>query len=134
MAYPLGHVGVGAAATVALLLVTGTYRSPAAPFVAILGGAWAITPDLHLVFDSLDPLHSSALADLFFFHRLIDVVIDPTDTWTFAGFALVLMVFAFGALAAAQYAACSDPDTTTKQNADAVVGSSGGERRNRTSR
>lgn len=126
MAYPLGHVGVGVTATVVLLFVTGAYRFRAALFVALLGGAWALVPDLHLVFASLEPLHFSPLADLFFFHRLLDTVVDPVDSWAFAGFAFCLALLSCGALTAAQYAV--RPGSVGES-----IGA-GGERRDRTSR
>lgn len=75
MARGVTHFAVGAALTT---LVT-TYLVPRAPYprlLAVLGGAWAMLPDAHLLvpdrIPALRALHYSRAADLFWFHRTLD--------------------------------------------------------------
>jgi hypothetical protein len=76
------HFAVGAALTALVL----TYLLPRVRYprlVAGLGGGWAMVPDVHwlspVAAETLKGAHGSPLADVFWFHRVLDVA-DPTDS------------------------------------------------------
>lgn len=74
-----------------------TYLVPAVPYprsIAVLGGVWAMVPDVHWVAPvyAAEPkaAHGSVLADLFWFHRTLDRL-DPTDSKAVAAVLLALL-------------------------------------------
>lgn len=100
MSMAVAHFAVGA--TVTLLVVTYTLprvRYPRA--LTMLGGIWAMVPDVHWVAPvyaaELKALHATPLANLFWFHRAMDAV-DATDSRSFAA-VLVALLFAATLLA-----------------------------------
>jgi hypothetical protein len=99
MSLALAHFAVGAAVTTLLVtFLVPTVRYPRT--LALVGGGWAMLPDLHQVSPvAVAPLrafHGSPWADLFWFHRTLDRL-DPTDSALLAalfvgGFLLVTAV------------------------------------------
>lgn len=96
MSLALAHFAFGA--TVTTLVVTFLVPTVWYPrTLVLLGGAWAMLPDLHQVSPvAVAPLrafHRTPWADLFWLHRTLDRL-DPTDSATvaallLAGFLLV---------------------------------------------
>lgn len=94
MSLALAHFAFGAAMTTLLLTLLPTTRYPRT--VVLVGGAWAMLPDAHWVSpvarETLRRLHqTSALTDVFWFHRTLDRL-DPTDDPAVAAGFLVLLV------------------------------------------
>lgn len=91
------HVGFAGIVTVLLLAALGVRRARRLPLVAASGG-WAVVPDLYHLAPATRAwykplLHDSALADVFWLHRVIDRA-DPGDQVAFslAGWAALLAV------------------------------------------
>lgn len=91
MSMGVTHFAVGA--TLTILVVT--YLVPDVPYprtVAILGGIWAMIPDAQklspVLQSELWKLHYSPLADVFWFHRWLDVV-DSGDSVVVAAASLL---------------------------------------------
>lgn len=96
MSLGVTHFAVGATLTV----LVETYLVPNVPYprtIAILGGLWAMVPDANKVSpvfrSELSALHSSPLADVFWFHRSLDLA-DPGDTVAVAVVSLVVLFVA----------------------------------------
>lgn len=96
MSLAIGHFAIGVGSTLILLVVTGLYKRPTATGLAILGGLWAMLPDIHWVLPHADlasaayMIHGHAVADVFFFHTTMDAI-DATDSRVFAGKCVLLM-------------------------------------------
>lgn len=98
MSMAIAHFAFGVTATTLLLLITGLHgRVERDGIVGILGGLWAMIPDVHQVLPFGRWLHRSAFADLFWFHGLLDAF-DETDSVFVAAFLLGTMVIALVAL------------------------------------
>lgn len=82
MSLAIAHFAVGAMAT-ALLLTLVAPRLLRSPLVLVLGGVWGMLPDAHWVLpwgsDLVRSLHTTAWANVFWFHHYLDGV-DPTDS------------------------------------------------------
>ena len=94
MSMALAHFTLGAAATTVLVTVfVPVVWYPRT--VVLIGGVWAILPDVHWVSPvagrQLYALHSSPWANVFWFHRTLDRV-DPTDAKAFAATCVALFV------------------------------------------
>jgi hypothetical protein len=81
MSMALAHFAFGAGMTVLVV----AYLLPRVPYprvLALLGGGWAMLPDVHWVSPvfrtQLRAAHGSVLADVFWLHRTMDIL-DPTD-------------------------------------------------------
>ena len=94
MVLAIGHFALGATLTTVLIVLLGSrVRFPRT--VVLLGGGLALIPDLQ----QLEPLsgptaaafHDSGLADLFWFHRTLDVL-DPGDSALVAGALVAVFV------------------------------------------
>lgn len=96
----IAHFSVGAGLTTLLItLGPGSVRNPRTTMV--LGGLWAMLPDIHWVLPIFDALiltiHSSVVANIFWFHPALDAL-DPGDSMTTAAlvFTGFLTAVAFG--------------------------------------
>lgn len=86
MALAIGHFAVGAMiATLVVGILAPHTRFKGTLVVA--SGLWAMVPDAYLAspnyLDRLEVVHDTALANLFWFHRALDIA-DPADTVGFA--------------------------------------------------
>jgi hypothetical protein len=82
MSIAIAHFAVGAGLT-ALVVAAFAPRIWCARTLSLLGGVWAMVPDLHWVSPvahrQLIALRTSAWGDLFWFHRALDLL-DPADS------------------------------------------------------
>ncbi|MFC7020242.1 MULTISPECIES: hypothetical protein [Haloarcula] len=98
MTLAIGHFALGATLTTVLVVLLGA-RVPFPRTLVLLGGSMALLPDLQqlapLAGPTLSAFHDSWVADLFWFHRTLDVL-DPGDSALVAGtfVALFLVVTA----------------------------------------
>lgn len=113
MSMAIAHFAIGALTT---LLFTKVFASRfvTSPTVLIGGGIWGLVPDVHWVTPVgkylLYSFHHSILANLFFFHRVVDRL-DPTNSRPVAAFLLCLLLFAAVVLeASADSSTVSDGD------------------------
>ena len=95
MSFAIGHFAVGAlVATVVVGLLAP--RSRFKLTVIIASGFWAMVPDAYLASPTylgwLETIHQSALANVFWFHRALDIA-DPADS---SGFSARLVALWFG--------------------------------------
>ena len=101
----------------------------------LLGGGWAMLPDVHwvapLYAPELKALHSSVFTNIFWFHQTLDVV-DPTDSYTVAALALgaFILVVSLGDhwtyRTAERTTATTDPGPLrVVRSLDALVGTAG---------
>ncbi|WP_318568762.1 hypothetical protein [Salinigranum marinum] len=107
MSYWGVHIGV-AGITTALVLFLLAPTLPARRLVIAVSGFWAVIPDFHHVMDPVPAiqsawlaiLHDSALANVFWFHRVIDRA-DPGDrvVYSMTMWAALLVVLAATELA-----------------------------------
>ncbi|WP_135304757.1 hypothetical protein [Haloarcula amylovorans] len=125
MSMALGHFAFGAAMTTLLITVlVPTVRYPRTLF--LVGGGWAMLPDLHWVSpvftQQLRSIHqTSPWVDLFWFHRTLDQV-DASDSKAVAAGFLVLFILTTGVaehrsyrtpeIVTATYNAVSNDDST----------------------
>ncbi len=92
MSHGITHFAVGATCT----LIIVTYLVPRVPYprvIVILGGIWAMLPDANKLVDwqVLDRLHSSPVADIFWFHYSLDRI-DSTDSIEFGVVAVAIFL------------------------------------------
>lgn len=94
MSLAIAHFSVGAAMTTLLI----TVFFPEIPYprtVIVFGGGWALIPDIQKISpvgqDRLYTFHESHWADVFWFHRTVDVI-DSGDTELFAAGALAVFI------------------------------------------
>lgn len=97
MSMAIGHFTFGVGATTGVLMITGLHKKiKNTEPIRVSGGIWAILPDISKLISFLRVLHDSWLADIFWFHRLIDVRIDPPDSVLMSavliGFMLVMLI------------------------------------------
>ncbi|MFC7251171.1 hypothetical protein ACFQJ5_15160 [Halomicroarcula sp. GCM10025324] len=94
MVLAIGHFALGATLTTVLVVLLGS-RVPFPRTVVLLGGGFALLPDLQqidpLAGPTLAAFHNSAVADLFWFHRTLDVL-DPGDSALVAGALVAVFV------------------------------------------
>lgn len=94
MSMAIAHFAIGALTT---LLFTKAFASRfvTSPTMLIGGGIWGLVPDVHWVTpvggELLYSFHHSILANLFFFHRVIDRL-DPENSRPLAAFSLCLLL------------------------------------------
>ncbi|WP_254279024.1 hypothetical protein [Haloarcula marina] len=90
MSIAIAHFAVGATATTVLVALLGP-RVPFPRTVVLAGGGWALLPDAHQIApfarETLYDFHDSAAADVFWFHRTLDVV-DGGDSLLVAALCL----------------------------------------------
>ena len=89
MSLALAHFAVGATGTT-LLLAPLPVRVRCERTLILLGGIWALLPDIYklapihelapVAAERMHAIHGSAVANLFWFHRALDVR-DPTDAY-----------------------------------------------------
>ena len=73
MSSAIGHFAVGATGGLVLLLVTGLHRRTAQDgAIAIVSGFWAMIPDIGIVLPGLSGTDRTPLANLFWFHYVLD--------------------------------------------------------------
>lgn len=96
MSLALTHFAVGSALTILVV----AYLVPRVPYprlIGLLGGVWAMIPDSYWVFpaytEELRALHDSPLANVFWFHRFLDLS-DPADSPRVAAVALAGLLVA----------------------------------------
>lgn len=109
MANALAHFSIGATIVILVLLITRTHTSPWVPLYVLLGGIWAMGPDIHHVLphdglaDLVYAFHQTPWADLFGFHYTMDVYLDPGNTNEFMGLCFAIYCVATTVLALARY-------------------------------
>lgn len=92
MSLALGHFAIGAAgATVLLALLP--IRVPFEHTLTLLGGVWALIPDIYQLAPTytgwMRAIHDGLVANVFWFHRTLDVI-DPSDSNTGVFLAVLL--------------------------------------------
>ncbi|MFC6864666.1 hypothetical protein ACFQGE_14510 [Halomicroarcula sp. GCM10025817] len=94
MVLAIGHFALGATLTTVLVVLFGA-RVPFPRTVVLLGGSLAMIPDLQQIAPvagpTLSAFHDSWVADLFWFHRTLDVL-DPGDSALVAGALVAVFV------------------------------------------
>lgn len=94
MSLGVTHFAVGA--TLTTLLVTLLVPNVTYPRVwTLLGGGWGMIPDIGQVYahPAASTFHRSQFADLFWFHRTLDVV-DVSDSALVGAVAIAALIFA----------------------------------------
>lgn len=94
MPQALAHFAVGMAlTTIVLTILWPAVRYPR--LLVICGGIWAMLPDIHWIVPGMRPwkplYHDHLLANVFWFHQILDTRFDPGDTDLFAVLALLFM-------------------------------------------
>lgn len=83
MSQALGHFAVGAAG-MTILIALVPLRVPFRQTVVLLGGGWAMAPDIYKLAPTytgwMEAIHDSTAGNVFWFHRLLDGL-DPTDSY-----------------------------------------------------
>lgn len=105
MSFAIGHFAVGAAAmTLVVGVVAPRFRFKGT--LIVLSGLWAMVPDAYLAapnhLEWLEAIHNSSQANLFWFHRALDVA-DPTDSPGFAARLVVVWLVVTVAVELADY-------------------------------
>lgn len=116
MSLGITHFAVGAAGTAIIIAIaapTIRYRGT----LIVLGGVWALIPDVGKLYahPTLLTFHDSRFADLFWFHRTMDLY-DPTDSVyvaTVMVFVLIVVMVVTDALHSTSVSATADSDGTT---------------------
>lgn len=93
MTLPIGHFAFGAMVTALFLIASGYHRRIGRDiFVSVLGGVWALVPDMSAVIPELRVLHETIVSNIFMFHGILDYYQGPA-----VAFDIVLsMVFVVG--------------------------------------
>lgn len=96
MSLALGHFAVGAAGTTVLLALL-PIRVPFERTLVLLGGVWAMVPDIYKLAPTYTEwilvIHDGVAGNFFWFHRILDVI-DPSDLNTGVALAVLLWLTA----------------------------------------
>lgn len=93
MSLAIGHFSLGAGLTGAILLATRLNKKIRNnERIMFGGGIWGIVPDIEKLIPLLKILHRSWWTDIFWFHRLIDLKIDPTDNYWISAYFIAFML------------------------------------------
>ena len=91
MSMGIGHFAFGVGATTGVLMATGLDKKiKNTEPIRVAGGIFAMIPDAGKLIPSLDFLHGSWWADIFWLHKLLDKI-DPQDT-ALASFWMILFM------------------------------------------
>jgi hypothetical protein len=75
MAQAIGHFAFGVGATYLLVVVTGRPATPDTRWLlGLVGGLWALLPDIHWFLPFGRAFHRSRWSTLFWFHHQLDLV------------------------------------------------------------
>ena len=90
MSRALAHFAIGAMG-MTLLLALVPVRVWFKQTLILLGGIWALLPDIYQLAPTytewMEVIHDSAAGNLFWFHRMLDLL-DPTDSYLVAALAI----------------------------------------------
>lgn len=97
MSMGIGHFAAGASVGLAVIhSLSPSVRRKVNNFgvLAIITGTWAMIPDIAKLIPSLKGLHDTEWANLFFLHKLLDVVDKQDSVWVSAGFVGLMLIIA----------------------------------------
>ena len=99
MSLPIGHFALGTGLTIGSLIVTGQHKKVRRPeSIGIIGGIWAMIPDIQAFIPALKWLHWGWWTDIFWFHRLVDTIFLADSSWVnvvFIAFMLVMLIISW---------------------------------------
>ncbi|WP_129116775.1 hypothetical protein [Halegenticoccus tardaugens] len=112
MSKAITHFAVGATVMTVLLAPVGR-RVPFERTLILLGGCWGLIPDAYKPAPALaartEAVHDSAAADVFWFHRALDLL-DPNDSIAVASLAIGVWLAATVVVEVGRYLVARRPD------------------------
>lgn len=73
MPLSIAHFAFGYSITIAFLILTTLYRYAVRDMaIGMLGGLWAMIPDINKLHPAFEQLHASPWSDIFFLHYTLD--------------------------------------------------------------